>query len=383
MISQAVKKYGILLILLYLWFGYVLNNLLHLSFIDELFEVFFLVAILLKRERESKICMAVFFFYLLYSFFFSENPSVIGQLVDFVQQIKPFVFFYFFYCFEIYLSSKYMTVLKFNVFVAVALFLISFIVYGDGGGLIWHPLVLGVSCFCFAMVFYYISNESKINKLLTIIILMIGLLSLRGKYIGEFLISFTIILIVKKTVKFNLKYLLIFSTMACLVFYFVADKWHFYFVQSDGAARYILYKYMPTMLIDHLPFGTGLASYATYASGTYYSPLYYKYGLSGYHGMSPHFYEYIADTYFPVLAQFGIVGVFLFFAFWLRRYNDVLHIATYDIKKYKIGLMVIFMLFIESVAGPVLVMNWGFIPMMLLGMICNKEQLNYEKITSG
>lgn len=137
------------------------------------------------------------------------------------------------------------------------------------------------------------------------------------------------------------------------------------------------------MLIDHLPFGTGLASYATYASGTYYSPLYYKYGLSGYHGMSPHFYEYIADTYFPVLAQFGIIGVFLFFAFWLRRYNDVLHVATYDIKKYKIGLMVIFMLFVESVAGPVLVMNWGFIPMMLLGMICNKEQPNYEKITSG
>ena len=127
---------------------------------------------------------------------------------------------------------------------------------------------------------------------------------------------------------------------------------------------------MPNVLTDYFPFGSGLASYATHVSGEYYSPLYYDYSLQNCDGMSPDNYSYISDTYFPVLAEFGVVGIVLFFIFWRKRYREVREMAKSDIVSYRCGLSIIMMIIIESVAGPVLVMNWCFLPLMVLGIIC-------------
>ena len=77
-----------------------------------------------------------------------------------------------------------------------------------------------------------------------------------------------------------------------------------------------LYYFSVRIFRDYIPFGSGFASYGTYASGEYYSPIYAKYSMKHMHGLNEADPNFIADTYYPALAQFGLVGLFLFFLFW-------------------------------------------------------------------
>ena len=70
------------------------------------------------------------------------------------------------------------------------------------------------------------------------------------------------------------------------------------------------------ILIDYLPFGCGLGSFGTFASAKYYSNTYAEYGLDKLWGLSEDKPDFIADAFYPELAQFGIVGVVLYFWFW-------------------------------------------------------------------
>ena len=64
---------------------------------------------------------------------------------------------------------------------------------------------------------------------------------------------------------------------------------------------------------DYFPFGSGFGTFASHASAVYYSRLYYDYGISNIFGLQPDAPDFVSDTYFPVLAQFGVVGACLFF----------------------------------------------------------------------
>ena len=87
-------------------------------------------------------------------------------------------------------------------------------------------------------------------------------------------------------------------------------------VPEGFIARAMLYVTFPEILKDYFPFGSGFASFGSYASGVYYSDIYAQYGLENVKGMTKLNYSYIADTYYPCLAQFGIVGILLYFSFF-------------------------------------------------------------------
>jgi O-antigen ligase len=122
--------------------------------------------------------------------------------------------------------------------------------------------------------------------------------------------------------------------------------------------------------MDNIPFGTGFGTYATYASGEYYSPVYIKYGMENMHGLSKAEPAFIADTYFPALAQFGIVGVVLFFSFWII-------LAVKALKSYSKGsakeatmiLMTVIFFMIESTSDSTITHNRGMFIMMILGLL--------------
>ena len=68
---------------------------------------------------------------------------------------------------------------------------------------------------------------------------------------------------------------------------------------------------------DFFPLGAGFATFASYMSGTYYSPLYIKYGLSNIWGISRDNLKYITDGFLPaVLGEFGWFGLIVFIAFF-------------------------------------------------------------------
>lgn len=129
---------------------------------------------------------------------------------------------------------------------------------------------------------------------------------------------------------------------------------------------------------DYLPFGPGFGTYADIGAALYYSPLYYKYQLDSVFGLSPNNGMYLCDTFFPDLAQFGIVGICIFFYFWywifvLLRRN---YRKNGNLKLFKIGLLIIGFLMIESTSATTFVQSQGLMVMFLLALVLYEGKSN-------
>lgn len=143
-------------------------------------------------------------------------------------------------------------------------------------------------------------------------------------------------------------------------------------------ARPESYKTAATIIFkDYIPFGSGLGTFATNAAAEYYSPLYYKYNLSNVWGLSPDFNVFVADAFYPTLAEFGLVGLFFFFIFWKRRLLAVLRLP--DDRYYKVGLMCIAALALESTADTSYLSGKGMGYFMLLALCLTTTQFVTRK----
>lgn len=83
---------------------------------------------------------------------------------------------------------------------------------------------------------------------------------------------------------------------------------------------------MKSLLIarDHFPLGSGFGSFASWTSGQYYSPIYYNYGLFWVWGLSPDFYGFVADTFWPmVIGQFGYIGFIVYCIILFMVYKNI------------------------------------------------------------
>jgi hypothetical protein len=227
-----------------------------------------------------------------------------------------------------------------------------------------------------ALLYLYVSKRTKKDVIWCIVMLCFGLFSARSKFFGFFAV-FMFFMLVYKDVVLNLKIKNI--VMLCLLFFivfFVAQKkFYGYFVEGVeyDYARPVLYMTAIEILTTSIPFGSGLGSFATYASGKYYSPLYHKLHLNTIHELSPDFNSFfISDTFFPVLAEFGIVGIFLFFYFWYSILKKAVfykkHIVQKFVLEYIFVVLIFFFFMIESVADSTFTHNRGVFMMILLGM---------------
>lgn len=137
-------------------------------------------------------------------------------------------------------------------------------------------------------------------------------------------------------------------------------------------ARPVLFGGMVLVLADHLLLGSGLATYATYSSGpdVSYSDLYYDYGINLLWGLSPTYGNFIADTFYPELAQFGLLGIFFFgyFCWWIwRKYRIVMRTHHYQL--FGIGVMSFAFLAIDGTAGCTVLQAAGELLMAVMGIV--------------
>ena len=128
---------------------------------------------------------------------------------------------------------------------------------------------------------------------------------------------------------------------------------------------------------DYIPFGSGFASFASFSSGTHYSEIYEKYGIESVKGISRDNYSYIADTYYPCLAQFGIVGVVLYLLFFLFVFGKALKFYKRNLsdKHFVIPFLIICYFLIENIADATFTSHRGFFIMMLLGLVLSESKL--------
>ncbi|MFV0538155.1 MAG: hypothetical protein ACK5M3_12405 [Dysgonomonas sp.] len=323
------------------------------------------------RDKEFFVFIGIAAFYLTYSLIRQVNV-IPAAFHDLQQQMKPYIAFYAVYCMKPQFTKSEMKGLLLICYLLFAL-LIAVVFTGNIEPFFIHPTNLASAAVLLSFVCYYCLKDSFKNNILVILILAIGLFSLRSKFYGVFVCFIFITYFIKNEIKLSPKYIIVGGLLVVATLFFVWEKFFFYYVEglnSEELARPMLFQKSTYNLNGYFPFGPGLGTYACEASRIYYSPLYDKYDLSYVWGLSRGNSDFVADTFYPTLTQFGYIGIFLFILFWIRRYKSIAtnYRITKDLKQYKLGLFIIIFFIIESVADTTFLSNRCVAPLMLLAL---------------
>ena len=372
------------------------------SYLDEICALLLLILFIYmvfstkswEFDKAFLFVIVVFVFYLVYSFVIQSNTKG-AILTDFVIQVKPYLAFFCVYAMHPVFSDNQKTILRqlavlCSVYVLIAgvasLFSYEIISYTFG-----HVSRIATASTALALLYLYCSDFTKKDKYVFILILATGLLSLRSKHFGFFAVSTLMVLYFNDATKmrFSLRNVLFFIVAFGLTVLVSWKKIYFYFFtggfgsgrEADNLyARMALYYFSIPILKDYIPFGSGFASYATYTSGTSYSAIYTKYDMNHLYGLTKSNYSFIADTYYPALAQFGFAGVILFFYFWIYLLRRAIksYVGGF-IKESVISILIIIFFLIECTSDATLTHNRGMFILMILGLTITHKAVAMSK----
>ena len=340
-----------------------------------------------QRYKGLWICIAVMMGYVMHSIAIHSN-AVSSILLDVVIQMKPFISFFVAYgaarSFTPRMKSSLKIVSIFLSIVMVCLLInprIASVALG-------HVFYGGCACMLCACVYLLCSvredgSLSTHDKVVALAILAGGLLCTRSKYYGEVVLMLYFLFLYRPGVMKNVKpkQIVIFCLVIAFVLLVSWKKINYYFLTGNSAsfdrttlhtfARPVLYATAALILLKYPWFGSGLASYATYASMEPYSKTYAEFGIDQVWGLSREFPDFICDVFYAELAQFGFVGVVLFIAFFVFIWKR-LRMALHDRGRltFGIGVSLVAFVLIEAVASTMPIQGGGEFAMMILGVIC-------------
>lgn len=385
----------------YTWFWIIyfpvciaFTNIVNFDYSDEILTILMVIYaytqnkklnISYRRKQEIKFCAGVFVFYLIYSWILKINTDR-AIFLDITQQARPYLIFYLTWILAPEFTErqkktiKIFMLLTFVVFTGLTMFAQSIVnKYVNTSQGISESAIMGQIALSCAMIFYLFSPQTKRNKLITIIILLVGLLGGKSKYYGEVIAFITLIFYVKKKIQFNSpKIIFQLSALAAVIIFFTWTKFNAYYVEgmldeTERKARPETYKTSLKIMTDYIPFGSGFGTFGCAAAAKEYSPLYYTYNLSTIWGLQPENPMFLADAFYPIyIAQFGIFGVILFFIFWKRRVKETKKIN--NIIYYRMALMCILALAIEQAADSSYLSGKGMGYFMILALCLNSNR---------
>lgn len=381
---KAISNFYTLFWIIYFPTCIAFNELPGFSSIDEVMTVVLMAYTFAKKGKGSTnkkpwkeylIFLCILVGYILYSFY--KRIVVPGAIwLDLVQQIRPYSVLF---CTWI-LNPQFTKKQKWWMMLTMILTL--------GAWILFHPSttefgndaefpILGQLAICTGMSYYLFTNETKKNKRIALLLVSSGLLAPKMKFVGEVVCFIAVMYYLKSKLDYKSpKTIFSLCLLIALCIAFTWTRFDRYYVSGFQGevyqARPISYLTSIQILKDYFPFGPGMGTFATNAAWKFYSPLYPKYGLNHIWGLTEGG-GFICDAYYPSLAQFGVVGVFLFLWFWKRRLTDMQKIA--DMKYYRVALMAFFCLAIESVADSSYLSGKGMGYFMLLAICLNATRL--------
>lgn len=350
-----------------------------------------------RSYRLFWVIMLVMAFYGVYSMLFLRYNTPIAILSDAIVEMKPYMSFAVLLALAPRFSKSDKQVLR---IISVASVVICFLSAFGGHELIGlihsHPAFLGLTVFFSSMVFLFVNiNEDgtiEKRKLYGVVLMILcGLVCTRSKYYGECVLAlFFLFVWTPGLLKgFNLKHYVSIAVVLALVLAVSWQKIDYYFISGTGDAtrfdpsavesyaRPVLYFTGGLILLDHIPLGTGLASFATNASISPYSGVYHEYGIDKVYGLSEAMSGFICDAYYPSLAQFGFVGLILFISFFIYICRLLKRLLNRNTNRYRyyyvVGSLLVCYVLIECIAGTSFSQAPGVMAMMLLGIICSRE----------
>ena len=331
------------------------------------------------KFNEMWIYILVMTLYVVYSLVMAVNVSSAVWL-DLQQQVRPYAVFY---CTWL-LAPKFTNGQKKLILNMMGLTIAAYIIFNLTGsisfnGQAFQTAVTGQLALTMAMTYFCFKPATKKNVFISILILTIGLLSTKSKFFGEYVVFIAIAYFLHERIKFaSMKTFLQLSVLVGAVIFFTWEKFNAYYVEGfeeerlQELARPATYATGIQIMNDYMPFGPGLGTFACNAAAVHYSPLYEKYGLNEYWGLTEENPMFLADCFYPVLAQYGWVGVFLFCIFWYRRIRETKYIV--DDRYYKMALMCILALALESTADTSYLSGKGMGFFMLLAICLNEKR---------
>lgn len=340
-----------------------------------------------KRMMEINIYIGLLIFYLVYSLIMRVTTPR-GVYLDFLQQLRPYAVFYLTWMMAPQFTPKQQMHIKWVMLLSFFGYLFAFkfkpsLVTPYGGA---ESAALGQIALCCAMIYYLFSKQTKKNRNIAIIIMLLGLVSGKSKYFGECVCFIALVMFVKSRINFtSVSTLLKLAALGAVVIFFTWTKFNAYYVEgfqedAQEMARPITYQTgMQIMFHDYIPFGSGLGSFGTAAAAKEYSPIYYKYHLDEICGLNPENPMFLADAFYPTLAEYGIVGLFFFLWFWKRRLWEANKIP--NLIYYRMALMCILALALESTADSSYLSGKGMGYFMILALCLNSaRKVNVPKI---
>jgi hypothetical protein len=187
-----------------------------------------------------------------------------------------------------------------------------------------HPTGLAsVSFFLLLLIILFFKN-TKSDKVYILISLLILISTLRTKAIVTALIFlyFFYVVVIKKR-KINIIGIIL---VGIISLYIAEPTIYEYFLSSNSlqTARGALVNRSFIIAKDYFPLGTGFATFASTASGTYYSPIYYMYNLNSIWGLMPGKAMYVSDTFWPmILGQTGWLGLIIYLCMLLVLWKKI------------------------------------------------------------
>ena len=347
------------------------------------------------KYRGLWIAIGIMGFYLVYSLVFCHYNVTSAILLDSLTELKPFIPFFIFLSVGLVFTKLEKLLLKSIAVLNCAVCAVIFIFFRESlDTVMQHVSYVGLTAFVSGLVFILcsIENDGRVSRLAIlggILLMSVGLLGTRAKFFGSFVVAIYFLLFYRPGLSKQSLWK-IWATVALVVLGVAGVSWYkfdYYFISGNSGrltpdviesfARPVMYLTGLMIILSHIPFGSGLGSFASYASGEYhYSTIYYDYGINNIDGLSPGNTGAICDAYYPALAQFGLVGIALFVYFWIFIGRRLKTLIKTDPERnriyYSIGWTAIIFLLIESVASTTFVQGGGMCAMMILGAICSK-----------
>lgn len=387
--------------LIILGFALMIPSMVYLKYLDEIISFVFLAIAIVdstfngnaKKYKLLWAIMAILTAYALYSVFFLHYNSLPYILLDWVIEIKPFIPF----CVVLAIGPLFTPIEKrivrwicwVNVIIIAICFAMGPVAVKK---IMFHPTYPSMYALISGLFYYYCSADpktgtiSKRNVWIALAMMSVGALGFRSKFYATFILSIFFILFYRPgfTKNINIKHIAAFVILIAAVIGVTWSKFQYYYLQGnsdsfdptvvESYARPVLYITSGMILVDHFPFGTGLASFATYASQANYSYLYFEYGINNVYGLSPQYPAFICDALLPSIAQFGIVGLILFFYFWVYAYRFLRAMIRNNAALYHttfvVGTIIILFNLIEATSANTFTQTAGTVTLSLLGMCC-------------
>lgn len=229
--------------------------------------------------KEFVVCIGLIAFYTVYTLLFGANVSGAVWL-DLMQEVRPYSIIF---CTWI-LNPRFTKKQKKWMLGTMVVTLFSWIVY--------HPQtldtqveaefpILGQMAICTGMSWYLFTKETKRNRNIALLLVLMGMLAPKFKFMGELVCFIGFVYFVKNRLDFKSPKTIIYAVLLVTVILMVTwtrfDTYYVSGLDNENLARPMTYKTSLQILWDYLPFGSGMGSFACNGAWKYYSPLYYEY----------------------------------------------------------------------------------------------------------